>query len=116
MVEHIERAMERFFRLPAGQAISFDTDALLRTDFAARVEGYSRVVQSGVVTVNEARAKMFGLGPVEHGDQPIVQQQMVPLGSTEPAAAPELPTPEPDPAATEVQTLALLRDYRSHTA
>lgn len=99
LVEHMERALEKFFGLPESQCIHFNTDALLRTDFAGRVEGYTKLVQGGLMTPNEARHRLDSLPRVKNGDTPMVQQQMVPLGWTEQQPAPEpAPAPaDPDP-------------------
>ena len=64
-------------------------------------------MQGGIVAPNEARAKFNGMPPVEHGDTPIVQQQMVPLGYTPPdpvaapVPAPAIQPPEEDPEAAK---------------
>jgi HK97 family phage portal protein len=114
LLEHIERALERLFNMPDTRGVNFNADSLLRTDFQARVDGYTKLVQTGVYTVNEARAKFDGSLPVENGDTPIVQQQMVPLGFTpEPEPAPEPPAPEPEQqAAADPAVLKALMSER----
>lgn len=96
LLENIERSLDRAFDLPLGEYIELDTAALLRTDFMNRVNAYVKGIQGGLYTHNEAREEE-GLPPVEHGDQPYVQQQMVPLSyaasntkppTAAPAAAP----------------------------
>lgn len=126
LLEHVERSMEKFFTLPANMVVNYDADSLLRTDFAARVEGYTRLVQSGVMTVNEARVKVDGMPPVDNGDQPIVQQQMVPLGWTEQQAeqepAPAIEAPDDtteqaaDPEVTKALVVNLLAEKRKRGA
>jgi len=98
MLEHVELAFDKFFQLPRDQRTEFDTQALLRTDFAGKVEGYTKLVQGGVMTVNEARARTDGLSPVDNGDECMTQAQMVPLGWTEQQADSNetLPTPAPE--------------------
>jgi HK97 family phage portal protein len=60
----------------------FDVDELLRPDWAARIAGLVQGVQGAVYSPNEARARE-GLPPVEDGDMPRVQQQLVPLDWTQ---------------------------------
>ena len=95
VLDHVENNLDRFFNLPITEKIEFDADMLLRTDFQARVESYSKSITSGLMAPNEARARFAGLPSVPHGDKPIVQQQMVPLGWTESQPAPEPPEPAP---------------------
>lgn len=78
VIETIERSLERLFNLGASDHVSLDPRPLLRVDFKGRIEGLSRSVQSGILTINEARDSE-GYGPVANGDSPVVQQQMVPL-------------------------------------
>lgn len=113
-VDHIENALTKFFRLPAGQEIVFDLErALLKGDLKERMDAYAKGVQSGVYSPNEVRAKE-NLPPVENGDEPRVQQQLVPLaygmelqpaGAVPPApASPEEdPPPEEEPSDEEKQ-------------
>jgi hypothetical protein len=79
-------------------------------------------IAGGVLTPNEARFKYFGLGPVEGGDTPYLQQQMyslAALATRDPAApqamaAPAAPAPPSEPAAppdpTEAQVAAAIGD------
>lgn len=78
-VDHLEEALTMFLGLPPGELIQFDLEgALLRGDFAERMSGYAKGIQSGVYAPNEARARE-NLPPVKDGDEPRVQQQLVPL-------------------------------------
>jgi HK97 family phage portal protein len=77
-LELTERAFDRLFGIPEGQYIEFDTTALLRTDFAGRIDGLTKAVQGGLFTPDEARA-LEGLSPIEGGDSAYLQRQMVPL-------------------------------------
>ncbi len=99
----IEEALTLFFRLPSRERISFDVEsALLKGNLKERMEAYGRGVQSGIYAPNEVRAKN-NLPPVEHGDVPRVQQQLVPLSwgaSLEPPKPGEA-TPPPAPSAPE---------------
>ena len=78
-VDHVEEAFTNFFRLPMNESILFDLEpALLRGDMKERMEAYGKAIQNGVFAPNEARARE-NLPPVEDGDAPRVQQQLVPL-------------------------------------
>ena len=76
--------------------VEFDTAALLRSAFKDRIEGLARAVQGGILAPNEAR-NLEGYGDVEHGDEPRVQQQVVPLSAAE--AIPTTPGPPGAPGA-----------------
>ena len=51
----------------AGYVIRYDTDGLIKSDLASRMEGYQKSVGGPIQTVNEARQKE-GLPPVDGGD------------------------------------------------
>jgi HK97 family phage portal protein len=108
-LEHIERAFDRLFGLDGlKEYIELDTTALLRTDFAGRIEGLTKGVQGGLFTPNEARNRE-GLGPIDGGDTAYLQRQMTPVdkisdvleseisANNTPEPAPQ-PKPEPTPA------------------
>lgn len=95
LLEHIELAFDKFFDLPDREFTEFNTEALLRTDFAGRIDGLTKGVQGGLFTPNEARAKE-GLKGVENGDKPYMQSQMVELGYR-PEASSEPPAPIAEP-------------------
>jgi len=78
LLDHIENSLGMFFDLSANEYVELDTDALLRSNFKERIEGIVRGVQGGVLTPNEGRARE-GLPAVEAGDEPRMQQQVVPL-------------------------------------
>lgn len=93
MLEHIELSLDQFFGLEQDEYCELDTSALLRSNFKERIEGLVRGVQGGVYAPNEAR-RAEGLPSVEDGDEPRVQQQLVPLSYTgQPLAAPATTTP-----------------------
>lgn len=104
-IESIEQLLTDGLGVPAGHLVELDLEGLLRMDFAARVDAFSKAVLGGVMKPNEARARM-GLGPVAGGDAVYLQQQNFSLAALErrdarpdpfgPAAAP--PTPS-DPGA-----------------
>jgi HK97 family phage portal protein len=115
-LETIERAFDRLFGLDGTREyVELDTAALLRTDFAGRVEGLTKAIQGGLFSPNEGRARE-GLGPVEGGDSIFLQRQNTPvdllsqLAANElvkPEPAPAVPTPEPTPSAQPEPTKEL---------
>jgi HK97 family phage portal protein len=103
-LNHIEEAFGLFFRL-RGQPyeyIELSTDALLRSAFKERVEALARAVQGGIYAPNDARVSE-GLARVPFGDEPRVQQQVVPLsaaGKIQPAPGPPSAPGAPPPFRT----------------
>jgi len=107
-LEHIERSLDRLFGLSNNEYVELDTAALLRTDFAGRVDGLTKAVQGGLMTPDEARARE-GLSPIKGGDVAYLQRQMVPVdkigdllkaeteAKTQPAPVAPEPAPEPEP-------------------
>lgn len=82
LLELVERAFDDLFGFDTvTEYTDFDTTALLRTDFAARIDALCKAIQGGLYKPDEARATE-GLGPVPGGDKVYVQKQMVPLGTT----------------------------------
>jgi HK97 family phage portal protein len=72
----------------------FDIDDLIWMDTATRIAAAKDGIGSGGMSPNEARKKYFGLGSVEGGDTPYMQNQMWPLkqlAERETPAAPALP-------------------------
>lgn len=97
-VEHLEIALDRFFNLPPGEYVEFDTDSLMRTAFRDRIEGLTRAITGGLYSPDEARGRE-GLPPAPDGFgvEPRLQAQVVPLSAVgEPA--PSAPAAEPEPA------------------
>jgi HK97 family phage portal protein len=92
---HIEEAIGRFFGLAGlpDEYLEFDTRALLRSNLRDRIEALARGVQGGIYSPNEARA-LEDLPAAEDGDEPRVQQQVVPLSF---GAKPPAPAPAPQP-------------------
>lgn len=80
LVNNIEQAVGRHFNLPIGDAVEFDTQALNRMDWEARVRSAALGSTSGVFAIDEARAQLR-LGPVKggYGQVPTQQQQQVPI-------------------------------------
>ncbi len=111
VLEHIELAFDDYFSLARTEHTEFYVDQLLRTDFSSRVDGYTKAIQQGLMTPNEARAKMGGLSPVDKGDVVYAQSQMQPLGQEPaPAPAPAPPAEESPPDDDELSE----EDQKSH--
>jgi len=53
--------------LPDFAFLSFNTDDLLRGDYATRIEGYAKMLQNGVFSANEVRRKE-NMQPIDGGD------------------------------------------------
>jgi HK97 family phage portal protein len=113
ILNHVEEAIGNLFRLKGqpDEYLEFDTGALLRTAYKDRVEAEARAVQGGLKSPNEARAELE-LPEVEFGDEPRVQQQVVPLSAwgkqleapTQPGGQPAAPADVPakvDPSAAK---------------
>jgi HK97 family phage portal protein len=108
-LNHIEEGFGQFFRLDGQpkEYVEFSTDPLLRSAFASRMEGLAKAVQGGIFSPNEARNRE-SLDRVPFGDEPRVQQQVVPLSAAGqipaapgPSAAPSASAAEPpDPSRT----------------
>ena len=110
-VDHFEEVLGAFFNLPHNEYIYFDVEAaLLRGDLKERMEAYAKGVQNGIIAPNEVRERE-SLPPKEYGDEPRVQQQLVPLSygmHIQPPGIPAapVPEPEPEPEPSEEQELA----------
>ncbi|MET0708009.1 MAG: phage portal protein [Tardiphaga sp.] len=108
-LNHVEEAFGKTFALygQPDEYVEFSTAALLRSNYKDRIEALARGVISGIYSPNEARGQLE-LPEVEFGDEPRVQQQVVPLSAAEgipsapgpgaaPPAPPALPPPETPP-------------------
>jgi hypothetical protein len=96
----LERVLDAGLELPAPYGTEFDLDALIWMDTATRSQAAKDGIGSGALTVNEARRKFYGLGPVDGGDTPYLQQQMFSLAAlAERDASAPFATPAPAPAA-----------------
>jgi hypothetical protein len=78
----------KVYRYPLVSAPSSISTALLRMDPTARADGAQKLVGAGIVSPNEARLRE-DLGPVQGGNEPIVQQQNWPLSVLAQRAPPE---------------------------
>jgi HK97 family phage portal protein len=96
-LDHIERAYDKLFgignRFDEYTWLDLD-EALMRPDFKTRMDALKSAVQGGIYAPNEAR-KLEGLPKAKDGDEPRVQQQVVPLSFN---AKPPEPAPAPAPA------------------
>jgi HK97 family phage portal protein len=117
LLEHVELELGRLFNLPFAERVNFDTRALLRSDWKSRMEALGEGVVKGIYTPNEAR-RMEGLPPAEDGDEPRVQQQVVPLSAWDQNEPAPLPAPEPtmDDEAIEASLEAGITKGLTHVA
>jgi HK97 family phage portal protein len=101
-LNHIEESFGLLFALKGqpDEYVEFDTSALLRSADKDRIEALTRGVQGGIYAPNEARNKE-GLDSVKFGDEPRVQQQVVPLSAA--GAIPAAPAPHAPPGAPPQQ-------------
>jgi hypothetical protein len=96
-----------------------DIDDLIWMDTATKTKAAADAIGAGAMSPDEARERYFGLGPVEGGDTPYMQQQMFSLKAlaqrdqndpfSKPAPAPMAApagTPEPQLTAEELKDLA----------
>lgn len=77
LIEDIEACLDEGLGLGAGRrplGTEFDTDNLLRMDAQTQMESLKTGTSAGILSPNEARAKI-GLGPVIGGETPYLQQQ-----------------------------------------
>jgi HK97 family phage portal protein len=97
-LNHVEEAFGVTFNLHGqpDEYLEFDTSALLRSAFKDRIDGLVKAVQGGVLAPNEAR-ELEGFHAVKFGDEPRVQQQVVPLSAA--AGIPAAPRPNAQPPA-----------------
>jgi len=112
MIEHIELAFDKFFKLGPNQFTEFNTDSLLRTDFKGHVDAVVSGINGSLFTPNEARARL-GLASVPNGETIYGQQQVVPLGYrpelNDTAPEPVSPPPEINPEEAKVYALAAIK-------
>jgi HK97 family phage portal protein len=106
-INHIEVAFDQFFGLRGwpDEYVELDTRALLRAAYKDRIEALVRGVQGGVFSPDEARTSE-DLPKTPYGDEPRVQQQVVPLSAwaqtlNQPATAPAADPAPPAPPAGE---------------
>lgn len=91
-LNQVEEGFGKFFGL-RGQPeeyVEFSTAVLLRSSMKDRIAALAQGVQGGIYAPNEARA-VEELPAVQYGDEPRVQQQVVPLSAA--ANIPAIPGP-----------------------
>ena len=121
VIENIERSFDAAFGLTGEDYIELDVSSLLRMDFEARINGYVKAVQGGIMTPEEARNKEYL--PSKKGDDALyMQQQMVPLDTLaelhnaelsnklKPTPAPAAPKPVDPPAPSGEAAKAMVID------
>jgi HK97 family phage portal protein len=116
-INHVEEAFGLTFGLK-GQPddyVEFSTDILLRSDFKDRIDGLTKAVVGGIFSPNEAR-NQEDLPNVPFGDEPRVQQQVVPLSAAgKIPASPAAPPAPPAPKAPEEPQRSLNADARRNS-
>ena len=113
-LNHIEDAYGLLFNLKGqpDEYLEFDTKALLRSAFKERIAALAQAVQGGIFSPNEARAEE-SMDAVKFGDEPRVQQQVVPLSAAGAIpAAPGSPGAPPQPGAPRATEAAAAGDGR----
>ena len=100
LLNHIEEGFGGLFQLAGrpDEYVEFETRALERSNDLDRIESLVRGVQGGIYSPNEARALEL-LPAAKDGDQPRVQQQVIPLDAWS-QQQPQSPRPDA-PAAPE---------------
>lgn len=80
ILNHLEESIGNFFALKGQpeEYLEFNTRALMRSAFKDQISALTQAVQGAVFSPNEARGEL-SLERVEHGDEPRVQMQVVPL-------------------------------------
>jgi HK97 family phage portal protein len=110
-LNHIEEAVGHLFGLAGfpGEYVEFNTKALERSAFRERIEALARSTISGIHSPDEARNELdLGKVPGGFGEEPRVQQQVVPLSYWDKMAAQE-PPPAPLPVDDTARAVAALR-------
>jgi HK97 family phage portal protein len=108
LIEGIEACLCDGLALPSGYEVELDEDGLLRMDKAAQADALVKYVGGGVMTPNEARAKL-DLPPLTGGNTVYLQQQQYSIEALDErdqnkpfakpvAAAPAVPAIPADPA------------------
>jgi HK97 family phage portal protein len=94
LLNSLEKCLDEGLELPKPYGTEFDIDDLIWMDTATRSTASQIGISSGALSPNEVRKKYHGVGPVEGGDTPYMQNQMWPLkqlAERETPAAPAIP-------------------------
>lgn len=111
-LNHIEEAVGHLFGLSGypDEYVEFSTDALQRSAFRERIEALARSTISGIHSPDEARNELdLPTVPGGHGQEPRVQQQVVPLSWQETPPAPPAPPADPPEADDTERAIAAFR-------
>jgi HK97 family phage portal protein len=118
-LDRVELAFDKLFGLPASEYSELDSSVLLRSNLKDKIEAFARGTIGGIYSPNEARAE-FELPSAKAGDEPRVQQQVVPLSfAAEPPAPPTPPAssqPSAAPGAAEEDQQADVAALVRHNA
>ena len=97
-LNQVELAVDKLFGVARidGEYSELDTSILMRSAFKDRIAGLAQAVQGGIYSPNEARA-LESLPAAKDGDEPRVQQQVVPLSAWD-KVPPAPPAPKPQAA------------------
>jgi HK97 family phage portal protein len=99
LLNSLELCLDEGLELPKPYGTEFDIDDLIWMDTATRTKAAGDSIGAGALSPNEARKKYHGVGPVDGGDSPMVQQQYYSLAALakrdegDPFAKPETPPP-----------------------
>lgn len=100
-LNHVEQGFDRLFDLKGqpDEYTELSTEELLRSAMKDRIEALKEGVMGGIFSPNDARLKE-GLDEVKFGDEPRLQQQVVPLSAAQviQPGAPGGTGPHPPPA------------------
>lgn len=106
IAELLELALKEALEMPENKGVQFDIKSLSRLDSQARSQSHQIDLNSGKISINEARAE-DGLPPVPGGELPRVQMQDVPLGAAVPNDSNESDEPRTTGGQEDVQTQAM---------
>ena len=119
-LEALEARLSSAFALAPDVELEFDIDAILRAELDVRFAAYEKGIQSGFLTINEAR-DLEGLKNVKGGDEPMMQVQYAPLSTLDgtqlkptappPAAPPPDEPPKPPPTKDADEVIASFFRY-----
>ena len=87
----IEQRLDLTLTSGGTESFKFDTSELLKGDVEAEVAAYSKLLEIGVMSPNEVRAKM-GLNPREGGDSYVSDSNNLTFGG----GSEEKPTEQPE--------------------
>jgi len=94
LVVSLEKCLDEGLELPTPFGTELDIDDLIWMDTPTRTKAASDAIGSGGMSPDEARKKYFGLGPVEGGNTPYMQQQNYSLRALAERDAPSSTPPQ----------------------